>query len=297
MEAAVHVPVACRQSCGRPTIRTPALSLSLSCSDSAKVVTAACRKPSDVGVPVTHWSAGLLAGYLQSQDWSVSESGVRRILQDADLQPHRQKMWLTSQDEEFRAKRDDVLQVYYDTPKDEHIICLDEMTGMQILERLCPDIPMVPGMPIRREFEYKRHGTLSLMGALDVRRGKVFGFVANDHASLTFVELLDVVARCYPQGRGHLIFDNLFAHDTDDVQDWFDDNPRWKRHFTPKHASWLNQVECRFGIIQRRVLRRGSFQSPDELVGKLYDYMLWHNQSSQPFRWSYRPKSWSASTN
>jgi hypothetical protein len=103
-------------------------------------------------------------------------------------------MWLTSQDEEFRAKRDEVLHVYYDTPQNEHIICLDEMTGMQILERLCLDIPMAPGMPVRREYEYKRHGSLTLMGALDVRRGKV---------------------------------------------------------------------------------------------------VVWHNQSSKPFRWSYRPKSWS----
>jgi hypothetical protein len=124
-------------------------------------VAEACRKPSDVGVPVTHWSAGLLTVHLQSLnlDFGVSESTVRRILQDADLQPHRQKMWLTSQDEEFRAKRDEVLHVYYDTPQDEHIICVDEMTGVQILERLCPDIPMAPGMPVRREFEYKRRGT------------------------------------------------------------------------------------------------------------------------------------------
>lgn len=159
MEETLHVRVARRQACGRPAIGTAAFSLSA--ADSAKVVAEACCRPADVGVPVTHWSAGLLAEHLQGQDWTISESSVRRILQDADLQPHRQKMWLTSQDEEFRAKRDDVLHVYYDTPHNEHIICLDEMTGMQILERLCPDIPMAPGMPVRREFEYKRHGTLT----------------------------------------------------------------------------------------------------------------------------------------
>ena len=89
------------------------------------------------------------------------------------LQPHRQKMWLPSHDDELRAQRDDVLHVYDDTPPDEHIICLDEVRGLQILERLCPDIPMAPAMPVRRAFEYKRHGSLTLMGALDVRRGKV----------------------------------------------------------------------------------------------------------------------------
>ncbi len=157
------------------------------------------RNPSDVGVPVTHWSAGLLTAHLESLnvDFDFSESSVRRILGDADLQPHRQKMWPTSQDDEFRAKRDDVLHVYYDAPQDEHIICVDEMTGGQILERLCPDIPMAPGAPVRREFEYKRHGTLTLMGALDVRRGKVFGFTARGLACSAVLLDLSVLAGSY----------------------------------------------------------------------------------------------------
>lgn len=203
-------------------------------------------------------------------------------------------MWLTSQDDEFRAKRDDILHVYYDAPADEHIICLDEMTGVQALERRYADIAMKPGQPVRREFEYIRHGTLTLMGAFDVRRGKPFGFMSNDHDSLTFVDLLDVVDVCYPVGSGHLIMDNLSAHDTDYVLDWFDDHPRWTRHFTPKHASWLNQIECMFGILNRRVTTRGSFTSTDDLRNKIYDYMLWHNLTDQPFHGSYRPKSWSA---
>ncbi len=89
--------------------------------------------------------------------------------------------------------------------------------------------------------------------------------------------------------------DKLFAHNTDDVQDWFDEHPGWKLHLTPKHATWLNQVECMFGIIQRRMLRRGSFRCADEFINKMYDDMIWHNQSSQPFGWSHRPRSWSAS--
>jgi hypothetical protein len=197
---------------------------------------------------VTHWSGRLLAEHLCLQDWDVSASMVQRILRDADLRPHRQKMWLTSHDEEFRQKRDDVLHVYYDTPIDEHIISVDEKTGMQALERRYADIAMRPGQPVRREFEYVRHGTLTLMGAFDVHAGKLFGFVSEDHNALTFVDLLDVVDTCYPEGRGHIICDNLSAHDTDDVLDWFDDHPRWRRHFTPKHASWLNQIEGAFSI-------------------------------------------------
>jgi hypothetical protein len=236
----------------------------------------------------------LLGPHVRSQGIDISDTSIRRILKTADLQPHRQKMWLTSHDDEFRAKRDDVLRVYYDTPKDEHIVCLDEQTGIQALERRYDDIPMKPGQPVRREFEYIRHGTLCLMGAFDVRRGKLFGFVADDHCSLTFVELLDLVDACYPEGRGHLIMDNLFAHATEDVQDWLDEHPRWKQHFTPKHASWLNQIECMFGILRKRVIARGSFTSTDDLREQLYAYMLWHDATDQPFRWSYRPKSWAA---
>jgi len=234
----------------------------------------------------------LLGQHLRAQGWVISDATVQRILKDAKLQPHRQTMWLTSQDEEFRTKRDDVLHVYYDAPAGEHIICLDEKTGMQALERRYPDLPLQPGLPVRREFEYVRHGTLTLMGAFDVRRGKLFGFVSEDHNALTFVDLLNVVDTCYPTGKGHIICDNLSAHDTDDVLDWFDEHPRWTRHFTPKHASWLNQIEQMFSIVDRRVLARGSFASKDDLREKLYAYMLWHNLTDQPFNWSYRPASW-----
>jgi hypothetical protein len=281
-----------QQTRGCPTVGTSALSLSG--ADCAKVVAEACRKPSDVGVPVTHWSGTLLGDHLRSEGWEISDSSVRRILKDADLQPHRQKMWLSSQDDEFRTKRDEILHVYYDTPVNEHIICLDEKTGIQALERRYADIAMMPGQPIRREFEYIRHGTLALMGAFDVRRGKLFGFASCDHDSQTFVDLLNVVDISYPEGCGHFIMDNLSAHDTDDVLDWLDAHPRWTRHFTPKHASWLNQIECMFGILNRRVIARGSFTSTDNLCDKLYEYMLWHNLTGQPFNWSYRPKSWSA---
>lgn len=228
-----------REAGGRPSFGTAALSLSDAVA--AKVEAEACRPPSDVGLPVTHWSASLLGEHVRSQGIEISDRSVSRILQDADLQPHRQQMYLTSHDDEFRDKRDDILRVYYETPKHEHIVCVDEKTGIQALERRYADIAMAPGQPVRREFEYVRHGTLCWMGALDVRRGKPFGFVSQGHDSDTFVELLDLIDAVYPPGRGHIVMDNLSAHDTPDVNEWFDEHPRWARHFTPKHASWLNQ--------------------------------------------------------
>jgi transposase len=199
---------------------------------------------------------------------------------------------MSSHDDEFREKRDDVLHVYYDVPEREHIICVDEKTSIQALERRYLDLPMRPGLPVRREFEYIRHGTLALMGAFDVRRGKLFGFASEDHNGATFVDLLDVIDACYPSGRGHIICDNLSMHDTDDVLDWFEEHPRWTRHFTPKHASWLNQIECMFSILHREILARGSFTSTQDLREKIYAYMLWYNETAQPFEWTYRPKSW-----
>jgi len=145
-----------------------------------------------------------------------------------------------------------------------------------------------------REFEYIRHGTLTLMGAFDVRAGKLFGFVSEDHNARTFVDLLNVVDTCYPDGHGHIICDNLSAHDTDDVLDWFDEHPRWTRHFTPKHASWLNQIEGAFSILAKQLLARGSFVSRDDLQKKIYDYLIWFNQTEHVFKWTYRPKSWPA---
>ena len=133
------------------------------------------------------------------------------------------------------------------------------------------------------------------MGGLDVRRGKPFGFISDGHDSDTFVELLDVIEAVYPPGRGHIIMDDLSAHDTPDVNEWFDEHPRWMRHFTPKHASWLNQIECWFSILTRQLLARGSFTPTDDLAAKIDAYVAWYLQTDRPFRWSYRPKSWAES--
>jgi transposase len=241
---------------------------------------------------VTHWSASLLAEHLPSIGVPMSESSVRRVLRSARLQPHRQKMWLYSQDDEFREKRDAILRLYYETSAAEHIICVDEKPGMQALQRRYADQPMKPGQPVRREFEYIRHGTLALMGALDARSGRAFGFLAERTGGEPFVELLDLVVASYPRGKGHIVCDNQSSHDTDDVLDWLEDHPNWTLHFTPKHGSWLNQVECFFSILQRRVLRRGSFASREELAAAVTRYLLWHNERAAAFRWTYRPASW-----
>ncbi len=201
-------------------------------------------------------------------------------------------MWLTSHDDEFREKRDDVLRVYYETSAREHIICVDEKTQMQALERRFPDLPLSIGEPVRRDGDYVRHGTLVLMGAYDVRTGVLFGFVQERRGTTAFLALLDWIDECYPAGRGHIVCDNLIDHCVEEVQEWFEEHPRWQRHFTPKHASWLNQIELKFAQLQREVIRRGSFTSTRDLREKVEAWMCWDAQRAAPFRWSYRPKSW-----
>ncbi len=157
--------------------------------------------------------------------------------------------------------------------------------GRRHLNARHPDIPMRSAQPVRHEFEYIRHGTLCLTGAYDVRRRKLFDFVSEDHDTntlLDLLDLLDLVDHCYPKGEGHIICDNLFAHDTDDVWDWLIDHPRWTLHFTPKHASWLNQIECAFSIRSDKVLARGSFASKEELRGAVYRFLLWFNSRDKP---------------
>jgi len=146
---------------------------------------------------------------------------------------------------------------------------------------------------MRREFEYIRHGTLCWMRAFDVRRGKPFAFTSQRHDSDTFIELLDVIDAVYPPDGGHIVMDNLSAHDTPDVNEWFDEHPRWTGHFTPKHASWQNPIECWFSILGRQLLARGSFTSQENLAAKIDAYVAWYLKTDRPFRWSYRPKSWS----
>lgn len=201
-------------------------------------------------------------------------------------------MWLSSQDDMFREKRDDVLHVYYDTPDNEWIICVDEKSQMQALEREHPDIAMELGMPVRRDSGYIRHGTQVLMGGYDVRTGKLFGFMADHHGTEMFLCLLDQIDQCYPTGKGHIICDNLSTHLHEDVEAWFEAHPRWTLHFTPTHASWLNQIECAFSLLQRQVIARGSFQSTEELRERVYAWILWYNERARPFSWTYKPNSW-----
>jgi len=255
---------------GRPRVYGPDIRL--------KIATEACRPPEGV----THWSTRDLAEHI-----GVSHVTVHRVLAAEKIKPHLQEMWLNSQDPDFEAKQAEIIGLYLNPPENALVLSVDEKTGMQALGRKAPDKPVRPGTAARREFEYVRHGTKSLLAALAVHEGTVTGSCYDRHSNTEFLDFLQVLDRTYPSGEMHIIVDNLSVHKHENVQKWLESHPRIKFHFTPTHASWLNQIEIWFSILGRKLLKRGIFNSTDELVAQIMAYIERYNQTAQPFRWTY----------
>ena len=165
---------------------------------------------------------------------------------------------------------------------------MDEKTGIQAKERVATTIPAGPGRPARYEFEYRRHGTASLLAALDVHSGEVLATDIGANNSVTFIDFLaDIHCVVDPDLTIHLVMDNGSSHTSKATRDWLAEHPRFVPHYTPKHASWVNQVELFFSILTRKVLRRGNFSSRDDLVTKIMGYIDRYNEAAKPFAWTY----------
>jgi putative transposase len=244
-----------------------------------RIATEACRPPEGA----THWSTRDLAEHIGG----VSHVTVHRVLAAEKIKPHLQEMWLNSQDPDFEAKQAEIIGLYLDPPEGALVLCVDEKTGVQALGRKSPDKSVRPGTAARREFEYIRHGTKSLLAALAVHEGTVTGVCYDRHSNAEFLDFLRILDRAYPSGELHLIVDNLSVHKHENVRRWLEGHPRIKLHFTPTHASWLNQIELWFSILSRKMLKRGIFNSTDELVANILDYIEKYNRTARPFRWTY----------
>lgn len=256
----------------KPSVRTPRLQ--------ARVLAAIKDGPKDGS---THWSCRKLAARLK-----VSKDTVQRILSQADVRPHRLERYMASDDPDFETKAADVIGLYLTPPQHAAVFCIDEKTAIQALDRLDPVLPLSPGRLERHGFEYKRNGTLSLYAALDVKTGKVTGKTAERHTSAEFVGFLEqVVSGCRPQQEIHIILDNLSAHKTKKVEEFLDQNPNVKLHFTPTYSSWLNQVEIWFARLEREVIARGIFTSVKDLARKLMRYIRAYSKTARPFKWKY----------
>ena len=236
----------------------------------------------------TRWTMEALAETMAANGVPISASQVWRICRALDLKPWQVESWMTSHDPDFWERAGDVCGLYLNPPENAVVWSVDEKSGMQAKSRINPTRPAVPGLAVRQEFEYRRHGTAVLFAGLKVHEGTVAGWVTDSTRSDNFVEFLaDLVAQTPPGLDLHCIVDNLSAHTTDKVAAFLDDNPGVHLHFTPTHASWLNQVELFFSILERRLLRRGEFDSVDHLAERIIAFIKDYNRRAAPFRWTY----------
>jgi len=236
----------------------------------------------------TRWTMEALASVMKAHGVAISASQVWRICRALDLKPWQVESWMTSHDPDFWERAGDVCGLYLNPPENVVVWSVDEKSGMQAKSRVNPTLPAVPGIPVRREFEYRRHGTAVLFAALNVHEGDIAGWVTDSTRSENFVEFLgDLVAQT-PAGLDlHCIVDNLKTHSTELVERFLEEHPHVHLHFTPTHASWLNQVELFFSILERRLLRRGEFASVDELAQRVIAFIKDYNRRATPFRWTY----------
>lgn len=260
--------------CTRPRAGRPR---SITAAKEQAVIGATLRKPK----AATHWSTRRLA-----KEVGLSRASVHRIWRKYGLQPHRIETFKFSADPEFDRKLADVVGLYLDPPERALVLCVDEKSQIQALNRTQPLLPMYPGLPARRTHDYTRHGTTSLFAALEVASGKVHARCYGRHRHVEFIVFLNSLARRYPGRELHLICDNYGTHKHPAVKQWLAAHPRIHLHFTPTSASWLNLVERWFAPIAEQAIRRGSFDSVRRLEEAITRWLAHWNENARPFRWT-----------
>jgi transposase len=230
----------------------------------------------------THWSS---RGMARASGLSVST--VQRIWRAFGLQPHRMETFKLSTDPNFVDKVRDVVGLYVAPPAHAIVLCVDEKSQIQALDRSQPMLPMRPGQVARRTHDYKRYGTTSLFAALDIATGRVIGKCFPRHRATEFRRFLDEIEANVPQGiEVHLVMDNYATHKAPLVRDWLTRRPHWHVHLTPTSSSWLNQVERFFALLTEKQIKRGVHRSVADLRAAIQDFLDQHNAEPKPFRWT-----------
>lgn len=236
------------------------------------------RQPRDA----THWSRASMAA--QS---GLSKSTVGRIWKTFGLKPHLVDTFKLSNDPQFVDKVRDVVGLYLDPPEKALVLCVDEKSQIQALDRSAPVLPMMPGMPERRTHDYVRHGITTLFAALDVATGKVIGSIHRRHRAAEFKKFLAKLDHEVPADLDvYLICDNYSTHKAPQIVKWLATHPRFHMHFTPTYSSWLNQVERWFGLLTDKQLRRGVHKSVPALEKDIRDWITTWNDNPRPFTWT-----------
>ena len=235
------------------------------------------RRPKEA----THWSTRLMA-----KATGLNQTAVGRIWRAFGLQPHRAETFKLSTDPLFIDKVRDIVGLYLSPPTRAVVLCVDEKSQIQALDRTQPMLPLSFGMAERRSHDYVRHGTTTLFAALDIATGKVIGALHRRHRSGEFLQFLRTIDQSVPQELDiHLVMDNYGTHKTPTVKAWFARHPRFHLHFTPTSGSWLNLVERWFGLLSQRQIKRGSHRSTIELEKAIRHYLALHNDNPKPFVW------------
>ncbi|WUK77150.1 IS630 family transposase [Kribbella sp. NBC_00359] len=244
-------------------------------------IVAATLRPPPKKYGVTHWSSRLLGRHL-----GIGDATVARAWREFGVQPWRSESFRFSTDPELVAKVTDVVGLYLAPPDNAVVLCVDEKSQIQALDRTAPILPLQPGLAERRSHDYVRHGTTTLFAALEIATGQVTAACKPRHRHQEFLAFLKQVARAHPGRELHLVMDNYAAHKHPKIKAWLADNPRVSVHFTPTHASWMNLVEVWFSIIERQAIHRGTFRSVNDLTAKIRAFITGWNDRSHPFAWT-----------
>ncbi len=292
-----------------------------------KMVALVCEDPEHYGRPISHWSQKEIADEMVKQGIvkSISQSQVCRILQQLDLQPHRIRYWLNSKADEKKDERiKDICNTYFDAmkKKDEITFSTDEMTGIQALEPIALNLPMKPGKPVAKEFEYKRNGTQTLIAAINVATGKVNAHCGDTRTEEDFCVFIKKLVEDNPGHKVyHVVCDQLNTHKSESLVRFIHEHCQLDTelgikgksgllksmqtredflcdtshsivfHYTPKHGSWMNQIEIWFGILTKKLIRRGNFSSKENLKARILNFIDYFNRTmAKPFKWTYEGK-------
>lgn len=245
------------------------------------VIQKACSKPEG---GYTNWSQARIA-----KEVGISQSRVFQILKETDLKPHKIEYWCgKSPDPEFEAKMINIVGLYMNPPENAIVLCVDEKTQIQALDRSQPLLPLKPGHPRRLTATYKRNGTVALIAALAVHTGEITAKTMTSNNASNFLKFLKKLDRNYTGKKLHIIVDNLSVHKNKEVKKWIEGKRKFKLHFTPTYSSWLNQVEIWFNLLTKDVIKGGIWESSEQLASQLLEYVDTYNKTrAKPFEWTY----------